>query len=97
MNAADLTLTDLTLTDLTSRLFGTPRRVAEFTSQAVRGQLLTPKQLAQRWQVPTSHVYRLARAGEIPSVRLGKYVRFTPGGIAAFEAGQFTQGGVKWR
>lgn len=50
-------------------------------------QLLTAEQLAERWQVPTSHVYRLARDGRIPSVRLGKYVRFTVAAIEKFERG----------
>jgi hypothetical protein len=27
------------------------------------GQLLTAQQLAERWQVPTAHVYRLAAMG----------------------------------
>lgn len=47
--------------------------------------LLTPEQIAERWSVPKSHVYRLAREGRIPSVRLGKYVRFRLAAIEAFE------------
>jgi excisionase family DNA binding protein len=39
-------------------------------------QLLTAEQLAERWQVAPTHVYRLARDGYIPVVRLGKYYRF---------------------
>ncbi len=39
-------------------------------------QLLTAEQLAARWQVPTSHVYRLAREGRIPTVELGRYRRW---------------------
>jgi excisionase family DNA binding protein len=38
--------------------------------------LLTAAELAERWQVPASHVYRLAREGGLPSVKLGRYVRF---------------------
>jgi hypothetical protein len=49
------------------------------------GQLWTAAQLGRRWQGPTSHVYRLAREGLIPSVRLGRYVRFQIDVIEAFE------------
>ena len=34
-------------------------------------QLLTAEQLAERWQVPASHVYRLTRDGKIPVVGWG--------------------------
>jgi excisionase family DNA binding protein len=50
-------------------------------------QLWTAEQLAQRWQVPVSHVYRLAREGRIPVVRLGRYVRFLPEAVEAYERG----------
>ena len=49
------------------------------------GQLLTAGQLAQRWQVPVSHVYRLAREGRIPVVELGRYRRFKLDAVEAFE------------
>jgi excisionase family DNA binding protein len=42
-------------------------------------QLLTAEQLAERWQVPASHVYRLTRDGKIPVVRLGRYYRYRVG------------------
>ena len=38
--------------------------------------LLTAGELAERWQVPKSHVYRLTRDGLIPAVRLGRYYRY---------------------
>lgn len=50
-------------------------------------QLLTADELAGRWQVPASHVYRLARDGRIPVVRLGRYVRFRPEAVEQFESG----------
>ncbi len=53
-------------------------------------QLLTAEQVAARWQVPKSHVYRLARDGRIPVVELGRYRRFSPAAIEAFEAGETT-------
>ena len=49
------------------------------------GQLLTADQLAERWQVPKSHVYRLAREGKIPVVVLGRYYRFRLDQIEAWE------------
>jgi excisionase family DNA binding protein len=47
--------------------------------------LLTAGQVAERWQVPKSHVYRLAREGTIPTVALGRYYRFQIQAIAEFE------------
>jgi excisionase family DNA binding protein len=43
----------------------------------VTGQLLTPKQLAERLNVPESWIYAHVRQGVLPCVRLGRYVRFT--------------------
>jgi excisionase family DNA binding protein len=48
-------------------------------------QLLTAEQLAERWQVPTSHVYRLTRQGDIPAVKLGRYYRYRLDAIETFE------------
>lgn len=48
-------------------------------------QLLTAGQLAERWQVPRSHVYRLTREGAIPTVKLGRYYRYRLDAIDAFE------------
>jgi excisionase family DNA binding protein len=53
-------------------------------------KLLTAEQLAERWQIPTSQVYRLTREGQIPAVRLGRYYRYAPAAIKAFEAGGTT-------
>ncbi len=51
-------------------------------------RLLTPEELAERWRVPKSHCYRLAREGKVPCVRLGKYVRFQLEAIERFENGE---------
>ena len=51
----------------------------------VTEQLLTADQLAERWQVPKSHVYRLAREGKLPVVSLGRYKRFRLAAVEAFE------------
>lgn len=52
------------------------------------GQLLTADQLAERWQVPKSHVYRLTREGKIPAVELGRYRRYRLDAIERFELGE---------
>lgn len=48
-------------------------------------RLLTAEQLAERWQVPKAHVYRLAREGRVPVVVLGRYYRFRLDQIEAWE------------
>jgi len=50
-------------------------------------RLLTAEQLAARWQVKPSHVYRLSRAGEITAVKLGRYYRYRLDAIERFETG----------
>jgi excisionase family DNA binding protein len=50
--------------------------------------LLTAEQLAKRWQVKPSHVYRLTRENRIPAVRIGRYYRYRLEAIEAFEIGQ---------
>ncbi len=49
------------------------------------GPILTADQLAERWQVPKSHVYRLTRENAIPAVKLGRYYRYRLDAIEAFE------------
>jgi excisionase family DNA binding protein len=58
--------------------------------ETMTGQLLTAEQLADRWQVPKSHVYRLTREQRIPAVRLGKYYRYRLDQVEAFELGADT-------
>ncbi len=40
------------------------------------GSLLTPEELADRLKVPISWVYEQSRQGNIPTHRLGRYIRF---------------------
>lgn len=54
-------------------------------STITASQLLTAGDLADRWQVPVSHIYRLARGEQIPVVKLGKYRRFRIADVEAFE------------
>lgn len=49
-------------------------------------QLLTADDLATRWQLKKSQIYRLERAGKLPSVRLGRYRRFLLEKVEEFEA-----------
>lgn len=46
--------------------------------------LLLADEVAQMLRIPEEHVYRLARRGEISSVRLGRYVRFTASAVDNF-------------
>jgi excisionase family DNA binding protein len=50
------------------------------------GRLLTADQLAERWQVPTSQVYRLVRDGRLCAVELGRYKRFRLDAIEEYES-----------
>jgi len=44
------------------------------------------KTAAERWGVPESWIYDMARQGKLPSVRLGRYVRFLPADLERFIA-----------
>lgn len=55
--------------------------------------LMTAEQLAERWQVPTSQVYRQVREGTIPKVQIGRYYRFPMEAIEAWERGQWNAEG----
>jgi excisionase family DNA binding protein len=48
-------------------------------------RLLTAQQVAERWQVEASQVYRLARAGRLPCVRIGRWRRFRLEDVEEFE------------
>ena len=50
-------------------------------------RLLTPEDLADRWQVSKAHVYRLTREDKIPTVKLGRYYRYRLDAIERFELG----------
>lgn len=55
------------------------------------GCLLTAGDLAARWQLEPSQVYRLTRAGLLPTVRLGRYYRYALEQVEAFERAGGTQ------
>jgi len=50
------------------------------------GRLRTADEVAMILSVPKTWVYRAAREGEIPSIRLGRYVRFDAADISAWVA-----------
>lgn len=50
-------------------------------------RLMTAQELAARWRVPASHVYRLTREGRVPAVQLGRYYRYRLDVIERFELG----------
>jgi excisionase family DNA binding protein len=51
-------------------------------------RLLTAEEVASMLNVPVTWVYRAARTGELPSVRLGRYVRFRLDDILRWIDGQ---------
>jgi excisionase family DNA binding protein len=57
-------------------------------SQSEAATLLTAKELAARWQVRPQHVYTLAREGDLPHLRIGRYVRFRLAAVEAWEQEQ---------
>jgi excisionase family DNA binding protein len=60
---------------------------------ATMSRLLTAEELAERWQVPKSHVYRLTRSRELPTVKLGRYCRYALAAVEAFEQAGGTKAG----
>lgn len=62
---------------------------------ATASQLLDADDLALRWKIPKSHVYRLAREDRLPYVALGRYKRFAPAAVEQFETTGGTEGGER--
>lgn len=50
----------------------------------IPGRLIDVRELAQILNVPVSWLYEHTRKGAIPSIRVGKYVRFNPQEVLAF-------------
>lgn len=57
------------------------------------GQLLTAEQVAERWQVPKSQVYRLSRDGLLDGVlvAIGRYYRYRLDALERWECGDREQ------
>lgn len=56
----------------------------------VEDEILTAQQVAEWLQVPRSRIYQAAREKTIPSIPLGKYVRFRRADVEAFIKGEPT-------
>lgn len=50
-------------------------------------ELLTPEEVAAMLRVPKTWVYAQAREGNLPCVRMGRYVRFRRADIEAWMGG----------
>jgi len=58
-------------------------------------ELLTAKQAGERWNIPASKIKAMARQGQLPCVRLGHYIRFSPADLARFIEGHKEQSPLK--
>jgi excisionase family DNA binding protein len=47
-------------------------------------RLLTAREVGERLSVSERYVWRLAREDKLPSIHIGKYIRFDPADVAAF-------------
>jgi excisionase family DNA binding protein len=47
-------------------------------------QLLTPKKVAERYDVSVKTIYKWAESGRLPSIKLGYLLRFDPDAVEAF-------------
>jgi excisionase family DNA binding protein len=63
-----------------------PKRGTEFPEVAFMNAepMIGPRDVAVRFGLPVSWVYSAAERGELPSYKIGKYVRFHPGEITAW-------------
>jgi excisionase family DNA binding protein len=52
------------------------RRIVREELGISSNELLTPEELAEKLKVPVSWVYENSRVGKIPSIKVGRYVRF---------------------
>lgn len=60
---------------------------------ASRGRFLTVAEVAQMMRVSTMTVYRLIRAGELASVRVGKSYRIREEDVDTYLAKRYTEAG----
>ncbi len=58
-----------------------------------RARLLTVAEVAAHLRVSTMTVYRLLKAGELPSVRIGKSFRVREDDLDAYLAERYTEAG----
>jgi len=48
---------------------------------------LTPRELADRWQCSSQHIYNLVKDGSLRAIRIGKLIRIPADAVEAFECG----------
>jgi excisionase family DNA binding protein len=60
--------------------------------EGIEKDLERPKETARRLGVSVPKVYALASSGELPSVRIGKSVRFRPADVDRFIRGNRRKG-----
>ncbi len=58
-------------------------------------RLLNVEELAKRLSLPVSWIYSRTRTGEIPTVRAGKYCRFSLPEVMAWLKGQQQEAGTQ--
>jgi len=63
------------------------------SSQGARARFLTVAEVAQLMRVSTMTVYRLIKAGEIASVRVGKSYRIGEDDVDSYIAKRYTEAG----
>ena len=49
-----------------------------------KARLVTPEELAQAMSVSRGQVYKLAKAGDLPCIRIGTSVRFEPRDVRVY-------------
>ncbi len=49
------------------------------------GEYLTPAEVAERWKISTRTVHRMAKAGELAHLRVGRAVRISARTVKAWE------------
>jgi excisionase family DNA binding protein len=47
-------------------------------------ELLSPRRVSEILGISKSHVYKMAKKGELPSIQFGRVVRFHPEDVDAF-------------
>ncbi len=93
-----------TLTELVSERKATAERLADLDSRIVlalaeRGapalepdRLLTVPEAAERLDIKASYLYDLIRRQQVPSVRVGKFVKVQEATVRAIQAGKIQLG-----
>lgn len=60
-------------------------------SETTVGMWMTTGEVAQRWQISSREVQRMAAQGRLAAFRVGRQLRFSPKAIADFERANTTR------